>query len=81
MFDLNPLTEAGVDERDIVFAQLLPVWLAALPKRPFTKKDQVQAVQNFKNAAHYDLKTVKIVDPDRKISESHDFRRKNAVKH
>ena len=27
-------------------------------------KDQVQAVQNFKNAAHYDLKTVKIVMPD-----------------
>jgi glutamate--cysteine ligase len=24
----------------------------------------VQAVQNFKNAAHYDLKTVKIVMPD-----------------
>lgn len=27
-------------------------------------KDQVQAVQNFKNAAHYDLKTVKTVMPD-----------------
>ncbi len=24
----------------------------------------MQAVQNFKNAAHYDLKTVKIVQPD-----------------
>lgn len=67
MFDLNPLTEAGVDERDIVFAQLLLVWLAASPRRPFSKKDQVQAVQNFKNAAHYDLKTVKIVAPDGEV--------------
>lgn len=67
MFDLNPLTEAGVDERDIVFAQLLLVWLAARPRRPFSKKDQVQAVQNFKNAAHYDLKTVKIVAPDGEV--------------
>lgn len=25
-----------------------------------SKKDQVNAVQNFKNAAHYDLKTVKL---------------------
>jgi glutamate--cysteine ligase len=29
-----------------------------------THKTQVQAVQNFKNAAHYDLKTVKIALPD-----------------
>jgi len=27
-------------------------------------RDQVQVAQNFKNAAHYDLKTVKIVIPD-----------------
>lgn len=61
MFDLNPLSEAGVDERDIAFAQLLLVWLASTPRQPFSKRAQVQAVQNFKNAAHYDLKTVKIV--------------------
>lgn len=64
MYDLNPLTEAGVDERDILFAQLLMIWIVSTPERPFTKKDQIQAVQNFKNAAHYDLKTVKIVLPD-----------------
>ncbi len=64
MFDLNPLTSAGVDERDVSFAQLLLCWLAATPDEPFTDRDQVQAVQNFKNAAHYDLKTVNLMLPD-----------------
>ncbi len=65
MFDLNPLAAEGVEERDIRFAQLLMVWLASTPGRSFDKKDQVQAVQNFKNAARYDLKTVKISVPDK----------------
>lgn len=67
MFDLNPLASAGVEEKDMVFAQLLMVWLAATPNRPFLEKDQIQAVQNFKNAAHYDLKTVNILMPDGEI--------------
>lgn len=66
MFDLNPLAEAGVEERDILFAQLLMIWLVSTPDRPATEKDQVQAVQNFKNAARYDLKTVKILGTDGK---------------
>ena len=32
MFDLNPLDSVGVDERDIFFAQLFLIWLAAKPK-------------------------------------------------
>ena len=64
MFDLNPLVRSGVEEKDIQFAQLLMVWLASVPNQPFTQKDQIQAVQNFKNAARYDLKTVKILTPD-----------------
>ena len=64
MFDLNPLASAGVEEKDIIFAQLLMVWLAAAPSRPFSEKDQIQAVQNFKNSARYDLKTVNILTPD-----------------
>lgn len=64
MFDLNPLAPACVEERDVAFAQLLLVWLACLPRRPLSRKEQVQAAQNFKNAAHYDLKTVKILAPD-----------------
>ena len=49
---------------DVLFSQLFLVWAASLPPADLTVKDQVQAVQNFKNAAHYDLKTVKIVMPD-----------------
>lgn len=67
MFDLNPLIPAGVEEKDVIFAQLLLVWLAGTPRQPFSKKDQVQAVQNFKNAAHFDLKTVKIAAPNGEV--------------
>lgn len=67
MIDVNPLVPCGVDERDVLFAQLFLAWLAATPRQPFADKDQVQAVQNFKNAAHYDLKTVKIVPPDGQV--------------
>ena len=66
MFDLNPLTDIGIDARDVKFAQLLMVWLAAMPSWYVSKKDQINAVQNFKNAAHYDLKTVKIARTERK---------------
>ena len=63
MFDLNPLAPGGIEELDLSFAQLFLVWLASTPREVLSPKDQVQAVQNFKNAAHYDLKTVKIVPP------------------
>lgn len=64
MVDLNPLSLAGLDERDVAFVQLLMGWLAVSPNQPVSEKDQVQAVMNFKNAAHYDLKTVSLVTPD-----------------
>lgn len=67
MFDLNPIARAGVEEKDIIFAQLLMVWLVAAPSQSFSEKEQIQAVQNFKNAARYDLKTVNILTPDGKI--------------
>lgn len=67
MFDLNPLAPAGIDVRDLQFAQLFLVWLASHPRKSFTPRDQVQAVANFKNAAHYDLKTVKIMTPDGRV--------------
>lgn len=67
MFDLNPLVPSGIDERDLSFAQLFLVWMASTPREEFPVKAQVQAVQNFKNAAHYDLKTVKIVLPDGEV--------------
>lgn len=67
MFDLNPLAPAGLEEKDVLFAQLLMIWLISTPGQPFQEKDQIQAVQNFKNAARYDLKTVNILAPDGSI--------------
>lgn len=64
MFDLNPLAPAGVEEKDILFAQLLIVWIACSGQRLLSEKDQVKAVRNFKSAARYDLKTVKIATPE-----------------
>ncbi len=67
MFDLNPLRPEGLEVKDVLFAQLLMIWLLCKPQEKFAVKHQVQAVQNFKNAAHYDLKTVKIALPDGSI--------------
>ncbi len=67
MFDLNPLLPEGIDQRDLRFAQLLLIYLAGSPRQPFAARDQVQAAQNFKNAAHYDLKTVKIMVPNGEV--------------
>lgn len=68
MFDLNPTDSLGLNEADVFFAQLLLIWLASTPAMPFTRADQIQAIQNFKNAAHYDLRTVKIIFPNGKTS-------------
>ena len=50
--------------RDVQFTQLFLIWLASLPRRNMSLADQVLAVQNFKNAAHFDLRTVHIVMPE-----------------
>jgi len=67
MIDVNPLAAYGLDVRDVAFIQLLICWLITTPELGLSKRQQVQAVQNYKNAAHYDLKTVKIVMPDREV--------------
>ena len=67
MFDLIPLVEEGVELKDLLFAQLFLVWLAATEDREVSSRDQIHAVMNFKNAAHYDLKTVKIILPDGEV--------------
>lgn len=63
MFDLNPLTEVGIDVRDVTFAQLFLVWLGGGARVALSPYHQVQAVQNFKNAAHFDLRTVPVTTP------------------
>ena len=63
MIDLNPYRPAGLDVRDAEFIKLLLIYLAALPDREITPHEQIQAVKNTKNAAHYDIDEVKIVLP------------------
>lgn len=65
--DLNPLEPSGINLKDLKFIQLMIVWLASTPRQSLGKKDQIQAAQNFKNAAHYDLKTVKIGLPNGEV--------------
>lgn len=60
MFDLNPTAPLGICEQDIFFVQLLMLWLASTPGTPLAPANQVQAMQNCKNAAHFDLRTVSI---------------------
>ncbi|MGN1277102.1 MAG: hypothetical protein ACI4UK_08940 [Floccifex sp.] len=60
MVDCNPLVKEGLDLRDLEFIELFLIWLSEQKFDKMDVNEQVQAVQNFKNAAHYDLKTIKI---------------------
>ena len=64
MIDLNPLTPWGIDLRDVYFIQLFLIYLAFLPDIEVGVREQSFAIQNTKNAAHYDLKTVNVITPD-----------------
>lgn len=60
MFDVNPLAQVGVDERDVMFVQLMMGWFLSMPTEKLSDTEQIQAVQNIKNAAHFDLETVNV---------------------
>lgn len=60
MFDLDPLTPVGIDERDLSFAHLLMLWLLTLEDGGFAPEEQKKAWQDHKNAALYDLSDVLI---------------------
>ena len=62
MIDVNPLCPEGIDLHDVKLAQLLIVWLCAQSPHRLTPQEQMTAVANFKNAAHYDLHTSGIVN-------------------
>ena len=67
MFDLNPLCDELIDARDLHFAHLLIIWLMSDNYPSQSENNQVQTVQNFKNAARYDLKTVNIMFSNGKV--------------
>ena len=60
MFDLDPLTETGVDEKMLDFAHLLMLWLLTLDDCEFDHAEQSAAWQAHKNAALYDLSGVTV---------------------
>ena len=60
----QPAPAGLVDVRDVEFAHLLLVWCACQSPAKLQKKDQFQAVKNFKNAARYDLESSRIAMPD-----------------
>ncbi len=66
--DLNPFCKEGLHILDLLFVQYFLVWLACTPDEAWQERDQIDAIQNFKNAAHYDLKTVKILLPNESCS-------------
>ena len=63
MIDLNPLTDAWAEEKDLTFCHLLLAFLACRPRFPLSERGQILAAQNFKSAARYDLKTVRVILP------------------
>lgn len=62
--DLNPLSRAGIDERDVKFIQLLIAWMMSLPDITLTSEQQLQAIRNYKLAAHFSLNDTQITYPD-----------------
>ncbi|MCD8019026.1 MAG: hypothetical protein LUF92_05395 [Clostridiales bacterium] len=54
MLDLNPLSPAGIDKRDLKFIYFLILYLMLKPKESFEIFDQVSALRNIKSAALYE---------------------------
>lgn len=62
--DVYPFDIAGVNITDMKFIHLFIIWLISIPHISLTNDEQILAVQNYKNAAHYDLNTVKFLLPN-----------------
>lgn len=58
--DINPFAPQGIDRRDLQFIELLILYLVAEPN---TQPQEI-AVQNYKNAALFDIDKVGITLPD-----------------
>lgn len=58
--DINPFAPQGIDSRDLQFIELLILYLVAEPN---TQPQEI-AVQNYKNAALFDIDKVGITLPD-----------------
>lgn len=64
MIDLNPLDEAGIEQRDVYFLQLFLIFLACSENNALDVNGQIASIANTKNAARFDLKTVHLVSDE-----------------
>ncbi len=60
MFDLNPLSEIGIDPRDLEFVFYLLEYLAFLPEDTVSDAEQIIAIRNMKQAAVLNSDTIMI---------------------
>ncbi len=60
MFDLNPLSDIGIDPRDLEFVFLLLTYLAVCPSKTVVASEQIVAIRNMKNAARLDDEQIRI---------------------
>ncbi|MBP5706358.1 MAG: hypothetical protein J6W76_03655, partial [Spirochaetales bacterium] len=68
MIDLNPFSESGVALSDLEFIRLLLVWLASQHSESLSPREQLQALQNHKNASNYDWDIARITLDNRSLS-------------
>lgn len=62
MFDLNPLEELGVAQKDLEFTHLFLIYLLHLEDFDFTSKLQAESIKNHQLSALYDISDVIIND-------------------
>lgn len=53
--DINPFAEAGLNVCDLQFIELFIFWLYSEYSDTLSENDQIRSVENFKNAALYDI--------------------------
>lgn len=62
--DINPYAYGGLDVRDLKFIRILALYEASRPVEILGEERQTNSAINFKNAAHFDLDTNRIMLSD-----------------
>ena len=62
--DLNPYAYAGIQRQDLRFIQLLLIYDACIEPIDMNAGQQIHAMRNFKNAAHFDIDTASLMQVD-----------------
>ena len=62
--DINPYAYGGLDVRDLKFIRILALYEASRPAETLSEERQIKSAINFKNAAHFNLDTNRIMVSD-----------------